>query len=176
MTINEKNTAEKITDDDIKLLKERLARFSQSDASEEDIALTEVLIFEQSDTRYAIALHALTELRQLSKVTKLPKVSAAIKGVINVRGRIVSVYQFNQQSGDDENTRKRQFALIGHGKANNLAFVADEIIGTKWVNPAQIKQKPISLANQEYITGLDSEGIVYLDIDKFMQKEKFYLA
>lgn len=166
-----------LTEDSIRLLMERLNRFSTSGEKDDGEALTEMLLFEQAETCYALALHTLTELRQLTRITKLPKVKSNILGVINVRGRIVSVYQINQQVGIDVDlNKKRRFALIGHGKANHAAFMADEIIGTKWVSQAQIKQKPISLENQDYIIGLDSEGVVYLDIDKFIQADTYYTA
>lgn len=170
------NTAQ-LNDEQIKNLKERLLRFSVSDDKDEDAkAQTEMLIFSQAETHYAIALHTLTELRQLNRLTKLPKVKQSILGVINVRGRIVSVYQINQCQKDVSTSSVRRFALIGHGKANHAAFIAEEIIGTKWVDVDKIKQKPISLESQDYIIGLDSDGVVYLDIDKFIQTERHYLA
>lgn len=168
---------EEITDDNMRILMDRLNRFSISDKKDDAESLNEMLLFEQAETRYALALHTLTELRQLTRITKLPKVKNSILGVINVRGRIVSVYQINQQASIDiDLSKKRRFALIGHGKANHAAFMADEIIGTKWVSQNQIKQKPISLENQDYIIGLDSDGVVYLDIDKFIQSDIHHIA
>lgn len=159
-----------LNDDSIRILIDRLNRFSQSEQKDDDDELSEMLIFEQAETRYALALHTLTELRQLTRITKLPKVDSNILGLINVRGRIVSVYQINRQANTDiDLSKKRRFALIGHGKANHAAFIADEIIGTKWVSQGQIKQKPIALENQDYIIGLDSDGVVYLNIEKFVQ-------
>lgn len=159
-----------LNDDSIRILIDRLNRFSQSEQKDDDDELSEMLLFEQAETRYALALHTLTELRQLTRITKLPKVDSNILGLINVRGRIVSVYQINCQANTDiDLSKKRRFALIGHGKANHAAFIADEIIGTKWVSQSQIKQKPIALENQDYIIGLDSDGVVYLNIEKFVQ-------
>ena len=163
-------TNQELSDDNARILMDRLNRFSQSEKKDDGIELSEMLLFDQAKTRYALALHTLTELRQLTRLTKLPKVDNKILGVINVRGRIVSVYQINQQTGDElDLSKKRRFALIGHGKANHAAFIADEIIGTKWVSQTQIKQKPIALENQDYIIGLDSDGIVYLNFEKFIQ-------
>ena len=163
------------SDDTIRILMDRLTRFSQSEKKDDGDELSEMLLFDQAETRYALALHTLTELRQLTRITKLPKVDSNILGVINVRGRIVSVYQINQQAnGELDLNKKRRFALIGHGKANHAAFIADEIIGTKWVSQTQIKQKPIALENQDYIIGLDSDGVVYLNIDKFVQNNRHH--
>ena len=174
-----------------KILADRAARFSQS---ETDISLgntEEMIIFELADTSYAVPLGMLTELRALNKLTALPKVSPSIIGLINVRGRIVSVYKLTEKSSSDRSLNNNHdekdtetvqvnsskgFVLIGSGVSSSVALFADDITGTRMVSPDDIRQKPISLNDRDYIVGLGSDGLVYLDLEKFVSTERYYMA
>lgn len=174
-----------------RILTERAARFSQSDTELSNSSVEEMIVFELGSTSYAIPLGMLTELRSLQKLTALPKVSRAIIGLINVRGRIVSVYRLSENSdtvktaarGDGEqdnataqNTCNKGFVLIGNGMASNVALLADDITGTRMVSPDDIRQKPISLNDRDYIIGMASDGLVFIDLEKFVSTESQYMA
>lgn len=172
-----------------RILSERAARFSQAENTESTSSGEEMIIFQLDRTSYAIPLRMLTELRSLQKITPLPKVSQTIVGVINVRGRIVSVYRLANDGSDParqdaavadafaaKSSNSRGFVLIGHGDASSVALLADDITGTRIVEPGDIRAKPISLNERDYIIGLGSDGLVYLDIDKFVTSTRHYLA
>jgi purine-binding chemotaxis protein CheW len=174
-----------------KTLSERAERFSYSDDNQAENDAEEMIVFLQHKSTYAIPLRMLTELRKLSKLTPLPKTSDAIVGIINVRGRLVAVYKLNIDSdsfessvddlnSDDKNSQNdissNKFVLIGHGVASEMAILADDIVGTREVSFNEIKQKPISLNDQDYIVGLGSDGLIFLDLERFVTNENCFMA
>ncbi|HSC76352.1 MAG TPA: chemotaxis protein CheW [Pseudomonadales bacterium] len=148
------------------LLEERAERFSRS-GNVEHTDNTEVIVFVQGDTRYAIPLHMLTEIRPITRITVLPKVAENIMGVINVRGRIVAVYNLTTHTHEYGKDITGS-ALIGHEKADSVAIHADNVIGAEKISADAIKPAPISIADKDYITGIGADGLIFLDLDKFV--------
>lgn len=155
-----------------KVLKERALRFGKV-LDDEDEDLIEMIVFNQFDTSYAVPLEMLSETRTISRVTFLPLVSDAILGVINVRGRIVSIYKLSNQ---EDKKITSGFALVGQGDASHVAIWAESITGTASVMASEIRNKPISLADKEYIKGVGSDGMIYLDLDKLITSKNLYTA
>lgn len=153
-----------------KILKERAHRFRLSE-QHIDADIEEMIVFEQGGTHYAIPLDLLAEIRSLNRITALPLVSAFIMGVINVRGRILPVYRFNHTNVFNDDG----FALVGYGMAAHVAIWADDILGTINVNKSDIKQAPVSFS-QNYVRGVSSSGMVFIDLEKLVNDKKFYMA
>lgn len=158
------------------LLKDRAQRFSLDGAhSYSDSHDTEeMIVFSQCDTQYAVSLETLGEIRTIIKLTDLPLVNPAILGVTNVRGRIVPLYLLSDRTVVD--TPIKGFALVGHGAAAHLAIWAEDIVGTLKIKGSCIKTPPVSLLDRDYIRGVNSEGIVFLDLEKLVNNKKLYLA
>ncbi len=163
-------------------LSERAARFRRAEnVSSEDAE--EMIVFEESGTRYAVPLRMLTEIRPMTRMTTLPLTSRNILGVINFRGRIVAIYSLSNGSAQAAATptpkhaeERRGSALIGHGYAANMALFAENVIGTTSVKASEIRSAPISLSDRNYIAGVSSDGLVFLDLEKLVKNEAFYMA
>lgn len=162
------------------ILKERAVRFSADGLNEqaESADREEMVVFSQYETQYAVPLEMLGEIRAITKLSTLPLVNPAILGVINVRGRIVPLYRLLDQTDakDTLSTAIQGFALVGHSVATHLAIWAEDIVGTLKVKTSAIKAPPISLADRDYIRGVGSDGIVFLDLEKLVNNKKIYQA
>lgn len=150
-----------------RLLLERAARFSRA-VDDEANEHTEVILFEQADCRYAVPLSALSEIRPVQAITVLPQAPAGVMGVINVRGRIVTVYRLAAASSQVVGDQPGQ-ALIGQGRTAGMALHADTVLGAERLSSAAIRPPPISMAALDYITGIGTDGTVFIDPDKFNQ-------
>ncbi len=163
-------------DELLALLKERAERFSVDGAHSysDNHDTEEVIVFSQGNTQYAVSLEALGEIRTIAKLTDLPLVNSAILGVTNVRGRIVPLYRLSDNTQSDKAVKG--FALVGHGAAAHLAIWAEDIVGTLKIKGSCIKSPPVSLLDRDYIRGVNSEGTVFLDLEKLVNNKKLYLA
>ncbi len=163
----------------VDILKERAQRFSLADHADQsghndNEDLEEMIVFSQCSTQYAVPLEMLGEIRPIVRLTEMPLASKSILGVINVRGRIVPLYILTDD--EQKNHNLQGFALVGHGIAAHLAIWAQDIVGTLKVKGSSIKAPPISLTDRDYIRGVGSDGMVYLDLEKFVNNQKLYLA
>lgn len=164
--------AKLVADQINEILNERAKRFGH-DAAGENENLIEMIVFTQASTQYAVPLEMLSEIRIISKITYLPLVSKSIMGVVNVRGRITAIYSLGEQKKMDSHSG---YALIGHGEAGHIAIWAEDILGAESVLASDIRSTPISLSDKEYITGVGSNGMIYLDLEKFVKNNKLYIA
>ncbi|MEZ5435680.1 MAG: chemotaxis protein CheW [Pseudomonadales bacterium] len=181
---NEERTIEQIRE----TLVERAERFRREESTVHN-ETEEMIVFQEGDERYAIPLRMLSEIRPITRMTPLPLVSKNILGVINFRGKIVAMYGLSRDShkkttetlkdshqGDVHHGQKIGSALIGHGIAANLALFADQVIGTLSISAAEIREAPISLGEFDYIRGVGTDGLIFLDLENLVKNKQFYMA
>ena len=161
------------------VLAERAARFRREENhSHED--KEEMIVFEECGTRYAVPLRMFAEIRPITKMTALPLVSNNIRGLINFRGKIVAIYSLASslnKSADTSTAAKQQSsALIGYGVAGHVALFAESVVETINVSHAEICAVPISLSAYDYIAGVGSDGMIFLDMEKLVNNSQFYMA
>ncbi len=186
--INQIGKEEQTFEYTIETLNERAERFRREATSAHN-ETEEMIVFQENEERYAVPLRMLSEIRPITKLTSLPLVSKNILGVINFRGKIVTVYglsdntekkpieKFNDTyAGDIQYGNRLGSALIGHGVAGNLALFADQVIGTISVSSSEIREAPISLISYDYIVGVGADGLIFLDLEKLVSNKNFYMA
>jgi twitching motility protein PilI len=80
------------------VISEAVQRFAQSDyglPAQKKIAQTEKLIgFCLFDLEYVVSLSDISEVLEVPKCTKLPRVKPWVLGVANVRGRLLPIIDF----------------------------------------------------------------------------------
>lgn len=160
------------------ILLKRAARYrNEENHAQEDIE--EMIFFEEAGTRYAIPLHMLSEIRPAGRMTALPLVKQHILGLVNFRGKIVAIYSLAQcinQAVHNSADQKTGSILIGHGIAAHMAIFADNVVGTANIKSSDIHAPPISLCEYDYITGIGSDGLIFLNMEKLVKNTHFYLA
>ncbi len=62
----------------------------------------EILQFEIDDAIYGIEIQYITEIIQIQQITIVPKVPKYIKGVINLRGKVIPVMSVRKRFGKEE--------------------------------------------------------------------------
>lgn len=111
-------------------------RFGQSDyglPAQKKIAETEKLIsFCLFDMEYVVSLSDISEVLEVPKCTKLPRVKPWVLGVANVRGRLLPIIDFakflgRQHSGASSAHRVLVFDIAG----TYLGIVVDQVLGIK---------------------------------------------
>lgn len=80
---------------------ETLARAaaSRGDAPEETAAERELLVLWLGDDPYAIPVERVREIVRLRPITPIPRVPAAVRGVLSLRGEIVQVIDLRRRLG-----------------------------------------------------------------------------
>lgn len=63
---------------------------------------TEVLFFNIGEVIYGIEIESINEIIGIEQITVVPKIPDYVKGVINIRGKVVPVISVRRRFGDEE--------------------------------------------------------------------------
>ncbi|MBI9068212.1 MAG: chemotaxis protein CheW [Salinivirgaceae bacterium] len=137
-----------------------------------------VLEFLLSTEKYAIDSTYINEVISISEITPLPCTPDFIVGIINLRGKIISVMdikKFLSISGADTANIKKVI-IVKHSDIE-LGIIADEILGNSIIqlNEIQTKVTSITDVNKNFITGVTNKKLIVLDIKELLLSEKIII-
>lgn len=135
----------------------------------------EVVEFLLAHERYAIETEYIREILSLKEVTPLPCTPSFVLGIINIRGRILSVVDikkfFNLPERSITNLDK---IIIIHTDEMEIGILADNILGTKLIPLKTINPLPPTMTGigAEYLKGVTCERVVVLDTAGILSDQK----
>jgi purine-binding chemotaxis protein CheW len=147
------------------------------DTVAEDIEQDQFLIFTAMGQEFGIQAMRVKEISAMIAITKVPKAPAYIEGILNLRGRLVSVINFRTKFGfeskkPDEDTR---IVIVEHSgfPIGIMVDTVEEVIRIPNENVHRLPDAAVTTASEEYLTGvgiLDNRLIVLLDADQLLSK------
>ena len=136
--------------------------------------LMEILEFSLGPARYAFETSFVREVFPLTEITPLPGVPPYILGVVNVRGRILSVMDIRRLL-DFANVGLTNLnkAIILHDGDMELAVLADEVAGVYAIDGDEGQRALATLSGrrEEYLKGVTQDRVVVLDAEKLLASE-----
>jgi purine-binding chemotaxis protein CheW len=165
------------------MAKELLANDADDDsdatdgAEGEGIEQDQYLVFTARDQEFGIQAMRIREISAMVDITTVPRAPAYIEGILNLRGRLVSVINFRRKFGFetklvDEDTRIIIVEHIGF-PIGIMVDGVEEVIRIPDENVQQIPEAAVTLASEEYLTGvgmLDDRLVVLLDVDRLLSR------
>lgn len=134
------------------------------------------LSFKLSDEIFAFDISRVREVLEFNKVTRVPRTPAFMKGVINLRGRVVPVIDMKQKfgMGITEKTIDTCIIIVEimiDDEITVLGTMADAVQEVMELEPHHIEPAPRigTRLNTAFIKGMgkkDDEFIIILDIDR----------
>lgn len=138
------------------------------------------LIFELKDERYGIPITKVKEIIGILDITHVPKLSNFIKGVINLRGKIIPVIDLRLKFEIEEKEYNERTCIIivritTKTEAHTVGIVVDTVQEVLDIGMNDIQKPPkySSSIDQEFITGMGKVNdfvIMLLDIDRIFTK------
>lgn len=141
------------------------------------------LTFRLGDECYAIPILKIREIIGMMAITKIPRLPKFIKGVINLRGKIIPVVDLRIKFGLEEKPYDERTSIIvmeiqtqNTTKVNGV--VVDTVQEVMDIPDSSIEPPPQygDDANQEFLTGMgkvNEDVIMLLDVDRiFTESEK----
>jgi purine-binding chemotaxis protein CheW len=136
------------------------------------------LTFSLASEEYGIGILKVREIIGMITITTIPQAPRYVKGVINLRGKVIPVLDLRLKFGMEaieynERTCIIVVELAGSGRSINIGIVVDSVSEVLNIKAADIEDTPNFGAslNTEYILGLaKSAGRVkiLLDIDRVL--------
>jgi len=150
---------------------------AKEDIESEEIEKDQYLVFTSKSQEFGIQAMRVHEISTPLGITKIPNTPAHIEGIVNLRGRLVSVIDFRKKfrfdvKEHDEDTR----VIIVECGGYPTGIIVDSVEEVIKIPDEKVQKLPEGVAtsvSQEYITGvgiLDNRLVVLLDVDKVLTK------
>ncbi len=158
-------------EDKRRILKDRakiLAREKDHMISETTIEIVEFLLAKE---HYGIESAWVREVYPLKDYTPLPGVPSFVLGLVNVRGRILSVVDIKQFfEMPDKGISDLNKIIIINDDTMEFGILADAIIGVRSIAVSEIHQPLPTLTGirEEFLKGMTGERLVVLDAVKIL--------
>ena len=129
----------------------------------------QVVVFSLGSEEYAVAISQVREIIRYQGATKIPNVAEYVQGIINLRGKIITVVDLARKLALDgqPNTAERR-ALLLETAGKDLAVLVDEVSEVRWLDEDSIECAAAeSLNSGDVIRGVGKDGdrlIILLDV------------
>jgi purine-binding chemotaxis protein CheW len=137
------------------------------------------MTFKLSKEEYALEILKVREIIGLMDITRVPKAAGFIRGVINLRGKVIPVVDLRLKFGMERVDATDQTVIIvvqyaAHGQDLTMGILVDEVVEVLDIQAAQIEPPPnfgTAAVDTEFILGVgkaDKRVIFLLDIGKVL--------
>lgn len=121
----------------------------------------EVLLFGIGDNVYGVEIQYITEIIGIQPITIVPKVPDYIKGVINIRGKVIPVMSVRKRFGKEEKEYDEKTCIIViDWDGISVGLIVDNVHEVINVKPSEISGTPDykSVNSNRYIRNIIEAG------------------
>ncbi|MBU1218890.1 chemotaxis protein CheW [Myxococcota bacterium] len=160
-------------------MRESTAQKSAADQQMSEDLEGKFMTFKLADEEYGLQIMKVREIIGLMDITRVPKSDYFIKGVINLRGKVIPVVDLRLKFGMQEAEATDQTVIIvvqistEHGEST-MGILVDEVLEVMNITANQIEPPPSmgsDATSLDFILGIGKSGkkvIFLLDIDKVL--------
>jgi purine-binding chemotaxis protein CheW len=134
-----------------------------------------LLEFRLAQERYAVESRYVQEVHPLKELTPLPCTPPFVVGVVNVRGRIVSVLDLKKiLELPEKGLTDLHRVILVRGEDFEVGILADVIVGVRFVleNTLQPSLPTLTGLRAEYLKGVTAERLIILDLKRILADPK----
>ena len=140
------------------------------------------LTFSLGDEEYGIGILKVKEIIGMMRITPVPQTPDFVKGVINLRGKVIPVIDLRLRFGMNENGYTERTCIIvveieGSGAKLHIGVVVDSVSEVLNIKGADIEDTPSfgTALETDYILGMAKTGggvKILLDIDRVLSSSE----
>ncbi len=160
------------------VLTERARLLAREDTHEEEGESVVLVKFVLAEEQYGIDGRFVMEVAPLREITPLPHTPDFVIGIINVRGKIISVFDIKRFLNLPLKgiTDLNKLILIASGQ-NELGILADFISGVRQVKTTDILPLPVTQSDpgSDFLSGVTADGLIILNAQKLLMDRRFTL-
>jgi len=159
--------------------KSRDDEFFGIDDEEEDTQANKYMTFKVSKESFGIGIRFIREIIELQTITEVPEMPDFLKGVINLRGKVIPVIDLRirfKLGGKDYDDRT--CIVIIDVKDFRIGFIVDAVEEVADIQPNQIEPAPdfnTVSGKERYISGIGKVGKsikLILNIEKILYEDE----
>jgi len=129
-----------------------------------------------SKEHYALPINQVKEIRMLEAITNVPKSKPYVKGIMNLRGKIIPIIDVNNKLGytsSDLNSEKHRILVVDVNDTLT-GLLVDEVNEVIQLSSKDIDEPPTNtFEGNNYVSGIakkENELIVLIDGAKFLEE------
>lgn len=130
----------------------------------------QVLIFKLTDEHFAVETSKVQVINDMMEVTRVPKAPSYIKGLINLRGNIISLLDINLLLNIEKNLEAEENIIILNMEDEQVGICVDQVEEVVEVSEDKLEALKDE-KGQNYIKGIINFGdkiVTMIDIDKLI--------
>jgi len=139
----------------------------------------QLVIFELSGEEFGVEIMQVSEIIPVSKITRIPQAPECVKGLINLRGKIIVVIDLNKRLGfSSKETDSLSKIIIVEVRGTVVGMLVNSVreimrlpLSSIEPTPEMIKSK----INAEYLTGVGKAGnrlLILLNLTRVLGEEE----
>ncbi len=141
----------------------------------------QLVVFAIGSEEFGVEIMNVQEIIRMTNITKIPQAPPYIRGIINLRGRIIVVVNLNVVMGmeskeQDESTR----IIVASIGETVMGFVVDSVSEVIRLPEKNVEPAPAVIASRigtEYVLGvgkLDNRLLILLNLDKILSTKELH--
>ena len=130
----------------------------------------QIVVFKLGDEQFAVETSKVQSIADMMKVTTVPKAPSYIKGLINLRGSIISLLDVNLLLNISSNSNEQTNIIILNVQDELLGISVDQVEEVLEIDEKTLQKLEGDKA-QAYTKGivkLDDRLVTLIDIDKLL--------
>jgi len=146
--------------------------------ADNNLAKKQYITFSLGKERYGIELKEGKEILIPPEITRVPHTPAYVKGVINLRGGVITVLDLKDILGIDQDVKYKEEdkrIIITNIEAIISGFMVDQMQGILTFSSDDIENENKNEMNSEFIKGIYTEGsdvIPIIDLKRLILSRK----
>lgn len=147
--------------------------------------LNSYFTFRLGSKLFAVNIGQVTKILELTEITKMPNSPSYFRGIINLFGDVIPVFDGRLKFGFQENERTRDTCILIlvfelDGQTVSSGIIVDSVEKVLIFEPDEIKPAPTvgKGFNAEFINGIttfEDEFVIILNIEKIFSEEEIKL-
>lgn len=148
-----------------------------SACQDEDTLKNKYLIFSIDKDMFGIKISYITEIIGLQSITEVPEMPDYIKGITNLRGKIIPVMDARLRFKKEERQYdSRTCIIVLEINANSIGLIVDSVAEVLTINEEDTSPAPeMGNSGQGYIEGIGKSGdavILLLDSQRLLKEDE----
>ncbi|MBI1829086.1 MAG: purine-binding chemotaxis protein CheW [Thaumarchaeota archaeon] len=134
------------------------------------------LIDNKSNKReeYGVSIEQVQEIRVLETITRVPKAPEYVRGVTNLRGKIISIIDVKQKLGFSyDEIKPGTRILVAEINGILTGLLVDEVDQVMRISTKDIEAPPSGTSESQYVKGIaktQNRLIIILDLQKLLEE------
>jgi purine-binding chemotaxis protein CheW len=158
-----------------------MAELQPQDAKTKTGDELQLVVFNIGREEFGVEIMKVQEIIRMTSITRIPQAPNYVRGIINLRGRIIVVLNMNVVMGmeskeQDENTR----IVVANIGETVIGFIVDSVSEVIRLPQKNIEPAPAVIANRigtEYVRGvgkMDDRLLILLNLDKVLSVNELH--